>query len=213
MAKLSFHGTAFRSALRVLFENLVICCLAVSSCASAQVYYTPEEVRVSGLPTLMARTHDPSNVLRTSLDTIIHDRSVCCGKDSALEDSAERADPASLKDVATRLQGRHLLSDGRPIMINADYVEPTAINSGMLIGSLQAKQALLMQWNGRLYVCYGVTYRKDYDASTYTEVDTILKFLLLDTRYSDSRREVVFDRATDDWSRVQGMLRIRVEGP
>ena len=62
------------------------------------------------------------------------------------------------------------------------------------------------QWNSHLYVCYGVTYVKDYNAKTGAELDTINKFLLLDTRYSDSRREVVFDRETDDWSKVQGML-------
>lgn len=204
MAKLQSPASAFP----VILQNILILCIAFVSCASAQTYYTPEEVRVSGLPTLMARNHDPSNVLLTSLDMIIHDRNICCGKDSALEDSAERSDPASLKDVAARLQGRHLLSDGRPIMVSADYVEPAAINSGMLIGTLQAKQALLIQWNGHLYVCYGVTYRKDYDSNTNTELDTILKLLLIDTRYSDSRREVVFDRATDDWSKVGGMLHV-----
>jgi hypothetical protein len=54
----------------------------------------------------------------------------------------------------------------------------------------------LLEWNSRMYVCYGVTYRKDYDANGGM-VDTIQTFLLLDTRYSDSRREVVFNRATD----------------
>ena len=39
----------------------------------------------------------------------------------------------------------------------------------------------------------------------------IHKFLLLDTRYSDSRRKVVFNRETDDWSKVQGMLRVTIQ--
>jgi hypothetical protein len=38
----------------------------------------------------------------------------------------------------------------------------------------------------------------------------IHKLLLLDTRYSGSRREVPFNRETDDWSKVQGMLRLAV---
>ncbi len=42
------------------------------------------------------------------------------------------------------------------------------------------------------------------------EVDSIYKFQLLDTRYSDSRREVAFNRETDDWSKVQGMLWLTV---
>ena len=51
---------------------------------------------------------------------------------------------------------------------------------------------------------------KHDNTHTGAELDTINKFLLLDTRYSDSRRKVVFNRETDDWSKVQGMLRLTV---
>lgn len=192
----------------LILANLTAPCLVIACFGQGQTYSSMQEVRVSGLPSLMARSNDPSDVLRTSLDTILHDRSVCCGNDSALEDSVERAEPSSLKDLAAKIQGRHLLSDGRPIMITAEYFDPAAINSGMLIGMLGEKHALLFQWNSHLYVCYGVTYQKDYDPSTGTELDTIHKFLLLDTRYSDSRRETVFNRGTDDWNKVQGMMRL-----
>jgi hypothetical protein len=175
-----------------------------------QTYSSIQEVRVSGLPSLMARTAEPADVMLTSLDTIIHDRGVCCGKDSALEDSAAKADPSSLKDIAAKLRGRQLLSDGRPIMVTAEFIEPTAINGGMLVATLREKHALLVQWNSHMYVCYGVIYLRDVDYGTGVEVDTIHKLLLLDTRYSDSRRETVFDRATDDASKVQGMLWVTV---
>lgn len=198
------------SAFPLLVPFLVASCLVLAGLTRGQTYYSIPEVRVSGLPVLVARSHDPSDVLRTSLATILHDKSVCCGKDSALEDSVARGDPLSLKDVAAKLQGRHLLSDGRPIMVTAEYSEPAAINSGMLITTLHDKHALLMEWNSYLYVCYGVTYRRDYDPNTGVELNTILKFLLLDTRYSDSRRETLFDRATDDSNSVQGMLRVTV---
>jgi hypothetical protein len=158
----------------------------------------------------MARTHEPPDVLLTSLDIIIHDRSVCCGKDSALKDEAAKADPSSLSDIAAKLRGRQLLSDGRPITITAESIEPPAISSGMLITSLRENHALLFDWNSRLYVCYGVTYLRDVDYSTGTELDTIREFLLLDTRYSDSRRETVFDRAIDDASKIHGMLWVKV---
>ena len=176
--------------------------------ALTQDYYSQNEVRVEGLPSLMARSHEPSDVLLTSLDTIIHDRSVCCGKDSALEVSLAHADPLSLKDVAAKLQGRQLLSDGRPIMVTADFIEPTAVSAGSLMVSLRDKHALLLAWNSHIYVCYGVTYLRDFDPNTGAELDTIHKLLLLDTRYSDSRRETVLDRATDDASKIQGMLRV-----
>lgn len=199
------------SAVSFLVQFLVAS--GLGSACLAQSYpnqsYSNQEIRVRGLRALVARSHEPSDVLLTSLDTILHDRSVCCGADSALGDSAEKADPVSLRDVASKLQGRHLLSDGRPIKVTAEYFEPAAINSGMLIGSLRDKHALLLQWNAHIYVCYGAIYDELYDENGGLQY-SIRNFLLLDTRYSDSRREVIFNRQTDDWSRVQGMLRVTV---
>jgi len=214
MPKLLFPGSAFL----VLGKFVGVSCFAaawlvVGCVAQVQTYPSLEEVRVSGLPSLMARSHDPSDVLLTSLDTILHDRDLCCGKDSALVDSAEKADPSSLKDVAAKLQGRQLLGDGRPIMVTAQFIELADINSGLLITTLREKHAMLFEWNSHLYVCYGVSYRRDFDYTSGTETDTVQKFLLLDTRYSDSRRQTVFDRATDDSTKVQGMLWVSVSRP
>ena len=186
--------------------GVVASCLALDCFAYGQTYPSLHEVRVDGLPSLMARTNEPSDVLLTSLDTIFHDREICCGKDSAIEDSVLRADPKSLKDVATRLQGRHLLSNGRPAMVTAESIEPDKLTSGLLIPALRDKHALLMEWNSRLYVLYGATYRRDYDADTGGELYTVLTLLLLDTRFSDSRREVVFNRETDDWGKIQAFV-------
>jgi hypothetical protein len=160
------------------------------------------------LPSVTARSKDASDVLAASLQIIFRDKEVCCGKDSALEDDVQRADPRSLKDVATRLQGRHVLSDGRPIMVMAEYVPATSLVAGTLIGTLSDKRPLLMGWNSHLYVVSGVIY-----STTYTDeggrVDSILKIFLLDPRFSDQRREVIFDRQTDDWGKVQGLLTLR----
>lgn len=194
------------SAVSSWVEFLAASCLVTACLAQS---YSNQEIRVSGLRTLVARSHEPSDVLLTSLDTVLHDRSVCCGPDSALGDSAEKANPLSLKDVVSKLQGRHLLSDGRPILVTAEYFEPSAINSGMLIGTLRDQHALLLQWNSHVYVCYGVIYDELYDENGGLQY-SIRNFLLLDTRYSDSRREVIFHRQTDDWSKVQGMVRVTV---
>ena len=211
MPKLLFPGSAF-----LLLGKLVgVSCFAatwlvVGCVAQVQTYPSLVEVRVRGLPSLMARSHDPSDVLLTSLDTVLHDRDLCCAEDSALVDSAEKADPSSLKDVAAKLQGRQLLGDGRPIMVTAQFIEPADINSGLLITTLRDKHALLFEWNSDLYICYGVSYRRDFDYTSGTETDTVQKFLLRDTRYSDARREVAFDRETDGWKDVQGLLWVAV---
>jgi len=160
----------------------------------------------------MARTHDLSDVLLTSLDIVFHDRTICCGRDSALEDRALAADPLSLKEVAAKVQGRQLLSDGRPIQVIADFMQAGFAGediSARIVGALRNKHPLLIVWNSHLYVIYGAVFDEVSVSDTYGQ-DMIHKLLLLDTRYSDSRREVTFNRDVDDWGKVQGMLLLTV---
>jgi hypothetical protein len=183
--------------------------LATCGMVYGQVTNQDREVEVHGLPSLMAKSKDPMEVLLTSLDTLIHDGDICCGKDSALADSVSAADPESLKDVATRIDGRHLLSDGRPIVVKATYLAPEAINTG-LIATLSNQHAALLEWNSHLYVLYGAVYTwiENYspEGGSSNAEPVIHKLLLWDTRYSDARRSVVFDRNTDEVSKLQGAL-------
>jgi len=197
-----------RAAVVVLSECVLASCLAV--CGFAQAYYTEQEIRVADLPSLTAKSREASDVLAASLEIIVRRKKICCAKDSALEDGVRAADPKSLKDVASKLQGRHLLSDGRPITVTAEYLAPASVNVSQLLTALTEKRAPLMMWNSHLYVVYGVSFEQ-----TATEdgglIDAIHKFLLLDARFSDQRREVSFDRLTDDWGKVQGLLMLKVE--
>jgi len=180
----------------------VVCCFTF-----AQEYYPNKEVRIADLPPVTAKSRDASDELAASLEIIFRDKEVCCGKNSSLEDDVQRADPKSLKDVATRLQGRHLLSDGRPIKVTAEYVPATSLVSG-LINALVEKQPLLMEWNSHLYVVYGALYDTVYTPEGGRS-DSILKMFLVDPRFSDGRREGTFDRQTDDWGKVQGLLLLK----
>ncbi len=63
-----------------------------------------------------------------------------------------------------------------------------------------------MAWNSHLYVVTGVVYVESADYSTGATAYIIRKFLLVDTRYSDARREVAFSRGADDSDKVQGLL-------
>lgn len=203
MTRLRFRRTKFLAVLT--------CCglaspLAVSGFAYGQAYYPNKEVRISDLPSLTARSRSAADVLATSVEIIFHDKKVCCAKDSALEDAIRSADPTSLKDVSDKLRGRHLLSDGLPIQVTAQYLPAASVDAASLINALTAKNALLMQWNSRMYVVYGVTYVQTFDPNTGSRTDAIHKLLLWDARFSDERREVVFDRLTDDWGKVEGLL-------
>jgi hypothetical protein len=198
-----------RPAFLVIIKSVVVSCLAVGCFAYGQVYYPNQEVRISDLPSLTAPSTKASDVLATSLEIIFRDNKVCCGKNSALEDPVHSADPMSLKDVSSKLQGRHLLRDGRPILVTAEYLPAASVNSGQLIGALKEKRVPLMAWNSHLYVVCGVIFDVTVDYSSGSRMDAIRKVLLLDTRFSDQRREVAFDRLTDDWGRVQGLLMLK----
>jgi hypothetical protein len=63
-------------------------------------------------------------------------------------------------------------------------------------------------------VVHGIVYQWTASGDTDSGVQTgtmIHKFLLWDTRYSDSRREVVFNRETDDLGKVDGFLFVDVK--
>jgi hypothetical protein len=179
---------------------------AQSSLTHAQYNLPEEEIHVHDLPMVTAQSPHSFDMLAAALATVLHDKDVCCGKDSALEDSLERADRKSLKDVADRLQGRHLLSDGRPIMVTEEYLTPEQVNAGHLVYMLAANHAPLMMWNSHVYVVYGVSYVETVGQASQAVLYTIHKFFLWDTRFADARREVTFDRLTEDLSKVQGLL-------
>lgn len=202
------------SALRRLTQCIPALCLTVCCLAyGQQVAYPEQEVRVNDLPALTARSSHAADVLATSLEILFNDKEVCCGKNSALEDSIETADPKSLKDIASKLQGRHLLSDGRAIMVTTEYLTPDQVNAGHLITMIRNQHAALMIWNSRVYVLCGVTYIGTVDYSTNETAYAVHKFLLQDVRFSDSRRAVTFDRLTEDASKVQGLLFVGAARP
>jgi len=205
MGKVTVYGLA----LLILVSPFVYGSLAYGQDipAATSAFHPNQDVRVN-LPSLMARSHDPSDVLLTSLDLTFHDKSICCGKDSAVVDSVLAVNPLSLTEIAARLQGRHLLSDGRPIMVTTDFMSASSSDIGYrIVAALMGKHALLTVWNSHLYVLYGAI----YDETLYsdgTRMNVIHKLLLIDPRFSDAHREVVFNRDTDDWTKFEGMLQV-----
>jgi hypothetical protein len=97
--------------LQNIFFSLLLVLVANSAFAQETppptTYLPNQEVRVENLRALKAPPQDRTGVLQASVDAILHDPDLCCGKDSALGDAVLAADPTSLKDVATKLDGRH----------------------------------------------------------------------------------------------------------
>ena len=166
-----------------------------------------QELRVGALPRLTAV--DSSGIIATALETVLHDRAVCCGKSSALEDAVQ-SDPQSLKEVSLKLQGRHRLNDGRTIVVHAEYVSGSWITPGLIVGALLDQHALLVEWRSQVYVVNGAIF-DDTRYSSGMRRYTIHRLLLLDPRFSDQRREIQFNRDADDWGQVQGFLTLATE--
>jgi hypothetical protein len=208
------HRRMARAAFLFSAECVVAFWLTVGCLAyGQQVAYPEQEIHVQGLPALTARSPHAADVLATSLEVLFNDKDVCCGKNSALEDSIESADPKSLKDIASKVQGRHLLSDGRAITVTTEYLTPDQVSAGHLIAMIRTQRAALLMWNSRVYVFYGVTYVGTVDYSSNETAYAVHKFLLQDVRFSDSRRAVTFDRLTEDASKVQGLLFVQAARP
>jgi hypothetical protein len=203
-----------RRSANVLLRYSWLGVFVLCSVAPAQLVNLDQQIEVKDLPSLISPSPHSSDILVTSLAIVLHNPEVCCGKDSALEDSVEKADPKSLQDVAAKLTGRHLLGDGRPIMVNAEFFPPEKTTAGYLITTMTSRNALLMEWNSRVYVVHGLIYfwqpagTPDGPAGP---IPVVHKFLLWDTRYSDSRRELVFNRDSDDLGKVQGFLFIEAK--
>lgn len=191
--------------------------ILISSFAFTQETGTPvflpnQTVRVADLSDLAAPSTSAAAVVRTSLEIILGDKSVCCGKNSALEDDvgyATQSNPISLKQLAEKMQGKHRLSDGRPVSLNSEFVPQNSVYATLIVRSLLDQHASLMEWDSHFYVLYGAV----FDETRYsngTKDYVIQKLLLVDPRFSDERREAVFNRAADDWGKVGGLLQVAV---
>jgi hypothetical protein len=194
--------------------SICVFCLALSCLAQDQptdtcyLYLANEEARVTNLPSLTAPSKDTSAVIATAVEMVLHDKDLCCGKDSILGDSV-LSEPRSLKELGTKLQGRHTLSDGQALVVTADYSAQNSINAGSVISALQDQRAPLLEWKSHVYVLYGAVFAETRCQSGARQY-SIVKLLLQDPRFSDQRREAVFSRDTDDLAKVQGLLTLSV---
>lgn len=198
--------------VRAFFTCLVLATLATvwgfAQDAPGYVFHPNQDVRVTHLPTITAQAANRAAVLAAALETILQDKAVCCGKNSALEDTV-LSTPLPLRELSAKLQGKHVLSDGRSVMVSADYVPQGSITPDLMISSLMDQHAMLINWGSHFYVLYGAI----FDETVYADGQrqfAIRKLLLLDPRFSDQRRDVEFNRENDDWGKVEGLLTLAV---
>ena len=171
-----------------------------------------QEVRVANLPSLTAPSTGASAVLATALEIIVNDNQVCCEKNSALEDSvqyAAQSDPVSLKELSDKLRGKHRLGDGQAIAVKTEYFSQSSVYADLIIRTLLDQRPQLIQWESHLYVLYGALFDETRFYNGAREF-SVHKLFLLDPRFSDERRDAVFNREIDDWRKVRGLLTLSV---
>jgi hypothetical protein len=158
---LSKISPSFLSA-KPIFACLALMCMSTVA-VSAQndptptVVFLPNQmVRIANLPSLTAQSSKTAAVLATTLETILDDKDLCCGKDSGLEDAVLSS--PSLKELSAKVQGRHVLGDGLSVMVRAEYYPQSSVGAGTVIGTLMRQQPMLIEWKSRVYVLYGAVF-------------------------------------------------------
>lgn len=185
----------------------VACALLVLVAAvSAQV--NVESVRVSGVRLQIA--HSPDEALPAAVATVLDNADVCCGRGSSLEDVVA-AIKGNLQETAAKLQGRHVLPDGRPYILSATFYatqphDGTLAARSILLSALRANHPLLMVWKSQLYVVYGANYTEqvtpDPDGGSAI-LETVDQLQLFEPA---SGRHAIFDGAKDNWGQVEGVI-------
>ena len=205
-----------KTILSPMIKHLLSASILLISCAAAfaQTEGQPppltllnREVRVSALPAVVADSRSQSDVMSASVAIAVIDPAICCGRHSACED--QMGSSRSLKELGEKLRGKHSLDSGSSVTIVDQYWPGSSINADVLVNTLVAQRPIIIDWNGHIYVVSGVVFN-EYKYSDGSNVHAIRKLQLVDPRYSDSRRNLVFDRETDDWTKVSGLLALAI---
>ena len=198
--------------MRTLSVCIWVC--FVAAVCGAQYRSTPKEMQVSNMHFVSAGFSHPIAELSAALETMLANPDICCGKKSSLVDVVAACESCSLRELGTKLAGRHVLPDGRPFLVSADY-EPKSTTGPAdpvvpkILLSIHAQHPLLLRLDSHLYVIYGVTYTEAVPADNQgAGLDTIEKLQLFEPATGKS---MVFDRTKDDWSKVEGVLTLTTE--
>ncbi len=197
--------------LGILFSIVAACATAYGQqdTSPGYVFHPNQEARIQSFPTIVADSSADSDVLSASVASAVNSPDVCCGRNSALVDPLASISGFSLKDLGRKLRGKHYFDSGLSFTVTDQYWPGGSVNAESIIGTLRAQRPLLTLWNGHLYVMYGAVFG-EYLYNDGASTHTIQKLLLVDTRFSDDRRYVTFDRQTDDWSKVTGLLSLAI---
>ncbi len=206
----------------LLLIIIMSCCVNTNSqdYYDSYVVHPNQEVRIAALPSTVAASTSKSDVLVASVATAVMERDVCCGRNSALEDQIIAASAStgkiSLRELGEKLRGKHYLDNGASIFVADQYwpaapIEQNAVKPGDII-SLPDGPAPIADELGRPACTFCMeSYSTSAPTATLATIfRSIRTLLLIDTRFSGRRRYVSFNRQTDDWGKVTGVLALAI---
>jgi hypothetical protein len=122
--------------------------------------------------------------------------------------SGEKCFP-SLNDYAQRAQslgGDYSLDGGQKVRIHGEYQEGPA-PSGAMLNSLRLGRPLMLVWNGRPYLLYGIIYDELIHSSGKANSFLVREFHLLDAALpaNDPKRVIVLKKDGEDDGPITGI--------
>jgi hypothetical protein len=170
-----------------------------------------QRIAVPNLAQFRAADDSRPAVLKAVVATVLSGLNVKCGSGSQLYSVLEANAELPLRAVAAKISGASCSMEGRTLHVNATFAPNGAIKANGIVASVMQHQPLLLEWKNRIYVLYGVVYDQHL-YNTGAQDNVIREFLLIDPRYSDTRRFLAFNRAKDNFADVAGIATISVVG-
>ncbi len=172
-----------------------------------EVVHPNLRITVPNLPALTAVDQSGTAVAKAGLDIIFSAAKLKCEGSFHLESVMDGYAGPRLRTLTRQIASAPCTVDGRAARVTAWFVPNGEIQADSLIVPLAEGYPLLLRWKDVLYVLYGVVYDEHlrYNGS---RDNVIRELLLIDPRYSDERRLVVFRRDKDDFTQVEGIAGI-----
>jgi hypothetical protein len=107
---------------------------------------------------------------------------------------------------ASALSGDYALDGGRKVRIHAEYTEGPA-SADAMIYSLRIGRPLMLIWNGRPYLLYGIVYDELFHVSGKANAFIVRELHLLDAALpaKDPHRAIVVKKENDDDTQIAGI--------
>lgn len=204
-----------RLAVIVFFSLLALIPMALAQDPNApdpEVVHPNLRVAVSNMPSVKVFDQSATAVAKAAVATVLGAVEINCDSGSQLNTVLEANAGAPLQTLAAKLSGASCMTNGNIVHLSASFTPNGSIQADGIIAPIVHGKPLLIRWNDALYVLYGVIYDEHLHNSGKRE-NVIRQLLLIDPRYTDQRRFVIFDREKNDFAQVEGIAEIRVVAP